>query len=143
MAKDKNIQSLFTNVERLQRGLLKIERNSFTKNASQFVQIINTDTEGYLYFFLANGEGGKDDLRKYYANLVFEDKAESVSYQLSGYVCKCEESPSVGINFSTEENYVLLKFKIMQVEIIDFKSEEKNQPQPIISNLLNLFWKPR
>ena len=136
MAKHNNIENLISNIQDLKWGRLKIERNNITKNNNQFVQVINTDAEGHLYFVLSSTESNdQNPEKKYYANLIFEDKSELLRYQLSGYACK-EVANS-------EDEFSVIKFKIMQVEITDFKLEEKSQPQPIFSNILNLFWKQR
>ncbi len=143
MKKANSIDAVIKNIESIKWGRLKIERNSIIESNDQFIQIIKSDEDGHLYFFVS-GSGNSEVAveQKYYANLIFEDKPEEIRIQISGYVYSVANNFEIDITInSRERNYLLLKFKIMQVEFIDFKLEEKNKTQPILSNLLNLFRK--
>lgn len=140
MPNDTNVEALIKNIEAIKWGALSIAKNDITNQPKQLIQIVKADAEGFLYFFIA-GVNNKDTaaVKKYYANLVFEEKAKAIQIQLRGYVCAANEIPA---NDNSETSYLFLKFKIMQAEVTDFTEEGHRSVKPGLLNLIKNIWQP-
>lgn len=139
MANDKNLQSVLEQINTIKWGHLQIEKDSLIDPNNKIVQIMNTDDKGYVYFFASIASKKYYSFhKKYYARLSFDDKATPQKVALSGYVCSVEAPLIEGFaKIQVEEKLYLFKFKIMKIEIIDYRNDMNTISQNSFAKLLN------
>ncbi len=143
MVNDKNLQPVIENINKIKWGYLKIEKDSIIASSNKLIQIMNSDEKGNLYFFATvSPETNGPFNKRYYASLSFNDKTSPQKISLSGYVCAASTPNNFPNNkLISAQEFLLFKFKIMQVEITEFNTSENNTQPYSFSNFLTSFWK--